>query len=361
MKVGYLPILDATPLLIAHARGLYAQEGLTAEQPVLFRGWSQLAEAFMARSVNIVHLLFPMPMYMRYGLGYPAKVVAWNHMNGSALTVGATGKIQNIADLGGKQIAVPFWYSQHNVVLQRALRTVDIEPVIQDRSAKLGPRQTNLFVMNPPDMPTALQSGAIDGYTVAEPFNAAGELLAGGKIIRFNGDVWRNHPCCVAVLHEEAIAQQPEWSQRVVNALVAAQRWCVDNKAEAAKILAKDGAGYLPSPTEVVMRGMTKYDLDTYGANGGTGAIRHPEWSTSRISFQPYPYPSATELLTTLLKETVMEGDVGFVRDLQPARVVDDLVNYDLVTRAIEKAGGLAGFEGVDPGNPTRRGEQFSL
>jgi NitT/TauT family transport system substrate-binding protein len=360
VKVGYLPILDATPLLIAHALGLFQQEGLSAEDPVLFRSWSQLAEAFMAGSVNLVHLLFPIPIYMRYGLGYPAKVVAWNHMNGSSLTVGASSKIGGFEDLGGKQIAVPHWYSQHNVVLQKALRTVGLEPVIQDRAARLGSRQTNLFVMNPPDMPAAVQTGAIDGYTVAEPFNAAGEVLAGARIVRFNGDVWRNHPCCVAVLHEDTVVQQREWAQRAVNAVVAAQQWSVGNKGEAARILAKEGRGYLATTEAVVERAMTKYDLETYGPTG-TGAIRHPEWSASRISFQPYPYPTATELLVTLLKETVLEGDERFLRDLQPERVVDDLVEYELVTNAIEKAGGLAGFEGVDPSSPSIRSEQFAL
>jgi NitT/TauT family transport system substrate-binding protein len=361
VKIGYLPITDATPLLIAHAQGFFTEEGLNAEPPTLIRSWSQLAEAFMARTVNLVHLLFPIPIYMRYSLQYPAKVVAWNHVNGSALTVGGKSGVESLDDLGGKQIAVPHWYSQHNVVLQKALRSLDLEPVIQDRSAKLGRRQVNLFVMNPPDMPTALQSGAIDGYSVAEPFNAAGEMLAGGKILRFNGDLWRNHPCCVAVLHEESLVERPEWSQRVVNALVKAQSWCIERKAEAARLISKDGKGYLPTPEAIVVRAMTKYDLETYGTSGGSGAIRHPEWQTSRIGFQPYPYPSATELLTTLLKETQLEGDARFLQSLAPKRVVEDLVNYDLVGRAVEKAGGLAAFESVDPASPTTRTEQFAV
>jgi len=357
VKIGYLPLLDATPLLVAHAQGFFAEEGLTAEPPTLVRSWSQLSEAFMAGSVNLVHLLFPIPIYMRYGLGYPAKVVAWNHMNGSALTVGQKTGIQSLEDLGGKQIAVPFWYSQHNVVLQKALRSVGLEPVIQDRTAKLGARQVNLFVMNPPDMPTALQSGSIDGYTVAEPFNAAGELLAGGKILRFNGDIWRNHPCCVAVLHEDSIAKRPEWSQRVLNALVKAQMWSGERKAEVAKLLSKEGKGYLPTAEPVVTRAMTKYDLDTYGTSGGTGAIRHADWRSARISFQPYPYRSATALLTTLLKETQLEGDTRFIQDLDSKRVVDDLVDYRLVGKAIEKVGGLSRFEGA--GGTETRTEEF--
>lgn len=359
MKIGYLPILDATPLLVAHAQGFFADEGLTAEVPTLVRSWSQLSEAFMAGSVNLVHLLFPIPIYMRYGLGYPAKVVAWNHMNGSALTVGQKAGIQSLEDLGGKQIAVPFWYSQHNVVLQKTIRSVGLEPVIQDRAAKLGAKQVNLFVMNPPDMPTALQSGSIDGYTVAEPFNAAGELLAGGKILRFNGDIWRNHPCCVALVHEESVVKRPEWSQRVLNALVKAQLWSGERKAEAAKLLSKEGKGYLPTAEPVVTRAMTKYDLETYGMSGGTGAIRHADWGSARISFQPYPYRSATELLTKLLKETQLEGETRFIQDLDPKRVAEDLVDYRLVGKAIEKAGGLSRFEGA--GGTEARTEEFAV
>src|SRR5665811_2641514 len=75
--------------------------------------------------------------------------------------------------------------SMHNIILQMALRATGLEPVIQDQKAALTKKQTNLFVMAPPDMPTALSTGAIDGYIVAEPFNAAGELLAGARIIRF--------------------------------------------------------------------------------------------------------------------------------------------------------------------------------
>jgi NitT/TauT family transport system substrate-binding protein len=87
VKIGYLPITDASPLLIAHANKYYEAEGLTAEQPRLFRSWAQVVEAFLARQVNVVHVLSPITVNLRYGRKFPAKVVAWNHVNGSALTV----------------------------------------------------------------------------------------------------------------------------------------------------------------------------------------------------------------------------------------------------------------------------------
>ncbi|WP_219725724.1 ABC transporter substrate-binding protein [Cylindrospermopsis raciborskii] len=56
VKIGYLPITDAAPLLVAHSRKLYEAEGLTTEQPRLFRSWAQIVEAFLARQVNVIHV-----------------------------------------------------------------------------------------------------------------------------------------------------------------------------------------------------------------------------------------------------------------------------------------------------------------
>lgn len=349
VKIGYIPITDATPLLIAHANGYFEDEGLEVEQPTLIRGWSALAEAFQAGTFNLTHLLIPIPIYLRYARDFPVKVVAWNHMNNSALTVRDHGPVRDTAALGGKQIAVPYWYSMHNVILQMVLRSHGLRPVIQNQKAPLAADQTNLLVMAPPDMPTALSTGAIDGYIVAEPFNAAGEVLAGGRVIRFTGDVWQNHPCCVAVQHESDVRERREWSQKTVNALVRAERWSRDNKAEAARILSKEGHGYLPFEEEIILRSMTKYDLETYGVSGGTGAIRHPDWGASRIAFEPYQFRSATKRIVQELKRTVLDGDTTFLQGLSPEHVADDLMDYELVKKALAANGGMVAFDGAYP------------
>ena len=53
VRVGYLPITDASPLLVAHGNGTYESYGLEAPKPTLFRSWSSLAEAFQARQVDV--------------------------------------------------------------------------------------------------------------------------------------------------------------------------------------------------------------------------------------------------------------------------------------------------------------------
>ena len=92
-------------------------------------------------------------------------------------------------------------------------------------------------------MPTALGNRSIDGYIVAEPFNAAGELLADGKIVRFTGDIWKDHACCVAVLNEKYLNENPEWAQRVLNGIAKAQLGALKDIPGTALLLSKDGSG----------------------------------------------------------------------------------------------------------------------
>ena len=186
VRIGYLAITDATPLLVAHANGLFEAEGIKAEKPVLLRSWAQLVEAFIAGQVNVVHLLSPMTVWARFGSKVPAKVVAWNHVGGSALTVAP--EIGSVADLGGKTVAIPFWYSIHNVVVQALLRDAGLTPVSK-RTGTPAADEVNLVVMAPSDMPPALAAKQVAGYIVAEPFDAVAETLGVGKILRFTGDV----------------------------------------------------------------------------------------------------------------------------------------------------------------------------
>ncbi|WP_263147347.1 ABC transporter substrate-binding protein [Pseudomonas sp. RIT-PI-AD] len=342
VRIGYLPITDATPLLVAHNNGLFEAEGIAAERPVLLRSWAQVIEAFLSGQVNVIHLLSPMTVWARYGSQVPAKVVAWNHVGGSGLTV-APG-ITDVKQLGGKSVAIPFWYSIHNVVLQKLLRENGLNPVSKGAGGALAANEVNLVVLPPSDMPPALASRRIEGYIVAEPFNALAENLQVGRIQRFTGDVWRNHACCVVFMHEHDLNTRPAWSQKVVNAIVKAQLWTREHRAEAAQLLSKDGANrYTPHAPDVLGRVLAPAagERDGYLASG---AIRHADWDAQRIDFQPYPFPSYTEELVRSLKDTLIEGDRGFLANLDPRQTAADLVDDRFVKNSLAALGGLPAF-----------------
>ncbi|MGZ0188793.1 MAG: ABC transporter substrate-binding protein, partial [Alphaproteobacteria bacterium] len=176
VRIGYLPITDATALLVAHAKGFFEAEGLKSEKPVLIRSWSSLVEGFAARKFNLVHLLKPIPVWMRYNNQFPVKILAWAHTNGSGLVVGDHTDVKDFSELGGTRIAVPYWYSMHNIVLQYGLREVGLKPVITDGA--IAGDEVALQILPPPEMPAALAAKKIDAYIVAEPFNALGEIKA---------------------------------------------------------------------------------------------------------------------------------------------------------------------------------------
>lgn len=339
IRIGYLPILDASPLLIADARGAFRDQGLTVPDPTRFRSWAQLSEAFLSRQVNVVHMLFPTTIWMRYGKRFPAKVVAWNHTNGSALTVQEA--INKPSDLGGKVVAIPFWYSIHNILLQQLLQKNGLKIVRRPIEARLGDREVNLVVLPPAEMVPALASRKIAGYIVAEPFNAAAETRKIGKVLRFTGDIWNDHACCVVLMHEDDINKRPQWTQRVVNAIVSSQRWMQGNRLEVASILSQEGGkNYTPHSKAILTRALTAYGKPYIEDK----AIQNPQWRNQRIDFQPYPFASYTEELVRLLKKTQVEGDTTFLRPLRPETVARDLVTDRFVRRAIALQGGAKAF-----------------
>jgi NitT/TauT family transport system substrate-binding protein len=306
-------------------------------------GWSDLAEAFLAGEVNIAHFLMPMTVWMRYGdqLSGDVNVVAWDHTDGSALTV--QPDVDEWAGLGGTTVAVPFWYSIHNVILQIGLRENGLTPRTDSSADAVGDDEVNLVVMPPPDMPAVLDNGSITGYIVAEPFNAIGELDAGGKVLRFTGDIWHQHACCVVVTKEELVESQPEWTTDVMRGIVDAQQYIRSNRSEATQLLSDAGSGLLPQGPEPIDRALTHYgDHQPYL---DSGAINHEEWDIERIGFYPYPYRSYTEELVRRMRDTRVEGDDAFLSDIDPSTVANDLVAYDPVRTALEDAGGPPAFD----------------
>lgn len=336
LRIGYLPITDAAPLLTADRSAM----GTPIAEPVLFRSWSSLAEAFLTRQVDIVHLLMPMAVQLRFALGAPARILGWSHTNGSALTV-APG-ITDLSQLGGAQVAIPFWWSIHNIVVQKLLRANGLQPVIRG-SAGRSARSVQLIVMSPADMIPALANGAISAFTVADPFNAGAEVKKVGRIHRFLGDIWRDHACCALVVHEDLLDRRPEVAQAIADAVVAAQVRIGADRAGTAKQLA---GRYLPQPLPAITKALTYPD---------TIPVRHPAWHPQRIGFQPFPFPSFTDALVRSMHDTVVDGDTRFLSGLNPAAVHGDLVDDRFIRAALDRFGGPVAF-GL-PGNLTRTEE----
>jgi len=359
---GYIPIVDSTPIPIAYAKGFFKEQGLRAEKPVLIRAWAPLLEAFIADQVLLTHILLFQVIFMRYAQNHPVRSIAFNHLNGIAM-LGGPG-IRSMKELGGKVVGCPIWWAPHTLIFQECLRAEGLTPIVDKAGKSIAANEVAFRVLPPPDMPTALMTKAISGAVVSEGFGAAAELLAGSTLLRMSGDVWRNHPCCQSVLMQRTIDKDPSWAQAVTNAIAQACAWCEKNPEETAEILASDGGGYFPMPKKVMKRAILHVDLKEYGVETGTGAIRHPEWNVKRLGFNPYPYSSAFELAVSLMKKTTVDPAVALtpaLLKLDPKQAARDIVDYKMITGAINKAGGLKQFVNVNPADPLNRNEEFDV
>lgn len=325
VRIGYLPITDASALLVAHERGLLAAAGLPSAKPILFRSWDALAQALAVGDVDVVHLLMPFALQLRLGKKVPLRVVSWGHTNGSTLTV--ANSISRTEQLSGRKIAVPSWWSVHSVLTQRILTAAGLKPVI-GTAASTG--SVELVVMAPADMVPALASGAIAGFTVADPFSAVAEAKGVGRVHRFLGDVWKDHACCAITVREELITQRPHAVQALTDAIVAAQAWLEGNRGTAGAVLT--GAGYLPQPPAAVSKVFTR-DPAAY-----TQADRHPDWHPERLGFSAYPQATYTASLVELLRSTAIDGDTSFLPSTG-ATAHTDLVDDRFVLESLRRSG----------------------
>ena len=89
LKLGYMPLSDCLPLLVAQEQGFFAQEGLEVElqQEV---SWSNIRDKVIVGHLDGAHMLAPMILASSIGLGGLKKplITAFSlGLNGNALTV----------------------------------------------------------------------------------------------------------------------------------------------------------------------------------------------------------------------------------------------------------------------------------
>lgn len=324
VRIGYLPITDASALLIAHEKGFLAEQGISSADPVMFRSWEALAQALAIGEIDVAHVLMPLAVQLRLDKKIPLKVIGWGHVNGSALTVG--NQIGSIPDLAGSTVAIPYWWSIHNVLLQRLLIANGLTPVIR-KEPSVSEGSVQLAVMAPADMVPALAGGQVSGFVVADPFSAVAEAKGVGKVARFLGDVWKEHACCAVVLREELIDSAPETAQGVATAVVKAQGWIEQNRAGMGSLLA-DGK-YLPQPAPAVQRVFSREAAEY------ADVTQHAGWHGERIGFSALPLASYTSALVQAMQDTLIDGDSSFVKGASGDEVHQQLVDDRYVRQAL--------------------------
>ena len=131
LKVGFIPITCATPIIMAHPMGFYAKHGLDVEV-VKTAGWAVIRDKTINKEYDAAHMLSPMPLAISLGLGsqpVPFTVPAIENINGQGITLAIKHKDKRDPKTWkGFKFAIPFDYSNHNYLLRYYLAEHGIDP-----------------------------------------------------------------------------------------------------------------------------------------------------------------------------------------------------------------------------------------
>ena len=121
LKVGFIPITCATPIIMAHPMGFYSKHGLNVEV-IKTAGWAVIRDKTLNKEYDAAHMLSPMPLAITLGVGsnpIPYTMPAVENINGQAITLSVKHKDKNDPkQWKGFKFAVPFDYSMHNYLLR---------------------------------------------------------------------------------------------------------------------------------------------------------------------------------------------------------------------------------------------------
>ena len=161
------------------------------------------------------------------------------------------------------KLAMVFPVSTHNYELRYWLAAGGIHPGYYSPSSGDISGQIKadvlLSVTPPPQMPSTMEAGTINGYSVGEPWNQQAVFKGIGVPVITDYEIWKNNPEKVFGVSKAWADKNPNTHLAVVKALIRAAKWLDDNndanRPEAAKILSQPN--YVGADEAVIANSMT--------------------------------------------------------------------------------------------------------
>jgi nitrate/nitrite transport system substrate-binding protein len=297
LKIGFIPITCATPLIMAHPLGFYSKEGLNVEV-VKTAGWALIRDKMINKEYDATHFLSPMPLAISMGVGsnpVPMNVATIQNTNGQAITLANKHKDKRDPKMWkGFKFAVPFEFSMHNFLLRYYVAEAGLNP----------DTDIQIRVVPPPEMVANLRAGNIDGYLGPDPFNQRAVYEEIGFLHILTKELWNGHPCCAFGTSTEFIQKNPNTFAALYRSVLTAAAMARDpkNRELIAKVISPQA--YLNQPETVVSQVLTGRFAD------GLGNIKTVP---DRADFDPIPWQSmAVWMLTQMKRWGYVKGDINY-------------------------------------------------
>ncbi|WP_210200229.1 CmpA/NrtA family ABC transporter substrate-binding protein [Methylocella silvestris] len=296
MRIGFLQLTDAAPLIVAQEFGYFAEEGIDAElapEPSWANIADKLAYGFLDAAVIVPPLAFAVELGLR---GVPQPLIVPNAISLGGNTITLAGDVAAAVraiirrDRRSTADALAVWlraqsapappfgvvhaYSTHNLLMRYWLATAGVD---------IG-REASLAVVPPALAVEALRSRQIVGFCAGAPWGEIAARAGVGVTIATSRDIWQNAPEKAFAIRERWIDQRPDALGGAIRALVRAAQFCdaPENASYTASLLSRrkylnvDSHAILPS---LPGGGIARDNLSSFYGNAATFPWRsHALW-----------------------------------------------------------------------------------
>jgi nitrate/nitrite transport system substrate-binding protein len=258
VKVGFIPLTDCAPVVMAAELGFDKKYGIKIV-PSKEASWAGVRDKLINGELDAAHVLYGLIYGVQMGVGGPQKdmaVLMTLNQNGQAITLssqlkekGATdgAKLKVLIDKKEKEytFAQTFPTGTHAMWLYYWLAANGIHPL----------KDVKTIVVPPPQMVANMRVGNMDGYCVGEPWNARAIADKIGFTATTTQAIWPDHPEKVLGTSAEWIAQHPNTARALIAAVLDAARWIDESDANRSKMAVTVSAKPYVNTTAKVIEG----------------------------------------------------------------------------------------------------------
>jgi len=314
IKLGFIPLTDCAPLVIAKEMGFFQKYGLDV-QLSKETSWANIRDKILNGELDGAHCLFSMPFSVYTGIGGKAgsemRIAMVLNNNGQAITLskdfcGLVGfketkkvaaAIKSVQSKKEVTFAMTFPGGTHDIWLRLWLAACGVSS-----------KSVGIITIPPPQMVANMRVDNMEGFCVGEPWNGVAATQNIGFTHIASQDIWKNHPEKALVVNKAFAESDREDLKKIMMAVLEACKWLdnMGNRKKAASILSRPN--YVNAPVTVLEArlmgsndlgcdlGVQRYkdDYMLFYNNGAVNAPRkaHGIWflaQYARFGMAPFP------------------------------------------------------------------------
>jgi len=358
VKLGFIPLTDCAPLVIAKEMGFFAKYGVDV-QITKEASWAVVRDKILNGELDGAHCLFSMPFSVYTGIGGKAgsemKIAMLLSSNGQAITLskdfcgnvgykdvkGVAAAVKQLKTKKEVTFAMTFPGGTHDIWLRNWLA-----------AAGVNSKSVGIITIPPPQMVANMKVDNMEGFCVGEPWNGVAATQNIGFTHIASQDIWKDHPEKALVVNKAFADTDKEDLKNVMKAIIEACKWLdvMSNRKKAALFLSKPN--YVNAPVQVIEArlmgstdlgcdlGVQKYkdDYMLFYKNGqvNTPKISYGIWFMAQYvrfgmldSAPNYKAIAQKLIMSDLYEEVAKSMNVPIADDMKPFKTNLETITFD--------------------------------